>query len=250
MGILSTISRKVAKSFGSKPDAPKLDAPEAPVSPSGDPAIDPMEAELKAYQEAPQEPHDPIQEFGAAGEYGPQGPGGRTEERNINLDHFSDPKVKAFIEQLNAMEQGFRDQPHRQVVTNEESISKSTGVIEGYTERRKEYAKIVGKVADNRLLPEDVISTGQMVNETAEEIRDEAMRLKGIRNSGAEVSADDMAHFSLLVQSHVRAQEVFSGIASSSGRNMQAFNAIKNNENDLNYSTKEFKNFLKKQKES
>lgn len=232
MGILSKLAGKVVKAFSSKPDAPTLtpDAPEGPVMPSGNAAPDPMVDELKAYHEPPTAPHDPVQEFGAAGEFGPAGPGGRTAERNVNLDHFNDPKVKAIIEHYNAMESGFRDLPERQVQTNVETIDKSTGVIENYPERRKQYDKIVGKNADSRLLPEEVVSMGQMVNETALELQEEAMRLKGLRTAGVEVSADDMAHFDLLVKTHVTAQEIYSGTVAGIGRNLQSLQAISKSE--------------------
>ena len=232
MGILSKISGTVAKAFSKRadPPPPTPEAPEAPVAPTGEMAPNPLADELEAYHGAPTAPHDPVQEFGAAGEFGPAGPGGRTAERNVNLDHFNDPKVKAIIEHYNALEEGFRDMPERRVQPNVETLDKSTGAIENYTERRKAYDKIVGKNADYRLLPEEVVSMGQMVNETAEAIRDEAMRLKGLRNAGDEVSADELAHFDLLMQTHVTAQEVYSGTVAGIGRNLQSLQAISRTE--------------------
>jgi hypothetical protein len=227
MGLLSTIARKFGKGLKPEVEQPKVDPT---MKPTGEGAPDPLDAEVQAYRDAPAEPFDPVQEFGAAGEFGPQGPAGRTPERNINLDHFSDPKTQAVIEHYNKMEEGFRDLPERQVVTHDEMREKSIGNIDDYHVRRQQYDHIVGKPADHRLQPEEVVSYGEMVNETSVDLADEAMRLKAIRASGQEVSADDMAHFNLLVETHVTAQANYSGIAAETGRNLNAHKAISQSE--------------------
>ena len=177
-----------------------------------------------------QQMDDSIQQLGAQGELGPleaaELHGRAGSKRNINLDFFEDESTRATMDLFNRMNDGYNDNPLRDVKTHDETIEKS---VKGSTDRKEleqRISRVTGGSINDKWETEDLVSIYQLMEGQADELILVARELKAGRTSGVEPSKEDLAHYQLMSSRFVAIQEIASVRAAEAGRMLNSLQAV------------------------
>lgn len=207
---------------GVRVDEPKPASTDAPVAPQTN-----MEAAPPMNQ---QELDDSIQELGAQGQLGPREAAELTgrdkHRRNINLDFFEDESTKKTIHYINELNEGFLDNPIRDVKTHKETLAKSIKGAEDGRELRDRISRVTGSPIEEKWETEDLVGIYQLMEVQAVELQDFAKELKAQRNAGIEPSTEDLAHYQLITSRFTAVQEIASVRAAEAGRMLNSLKAV------------------------